>query len=104
MKFGRLAHGTLCTLGQPPRSVASGGRALDCRLENSGSQGAISDIFDTDLQHSQSGLLCQSQLFGVTRVGVVPMVVQPLLQNLDRVLRKVASPAPGSGSPASALL
>jgi len=56
------------------------------------------------LQHGETGLLCQSQLFGVARVGVVPMLVQPLLQDLYRVLRKVASPAPGGRPPAGALL
>ena len=67
-------------------------------------RGAISDIFDTDLQHGEAGLLCQSQLFGVAGVGVVPVVVQPLLQDLDRVLGKVSSPPSGSRSPAGSFL
>ena len=81
--------------------MASGGDFGLHGVEKSGSQGAISDIFDTDLQHSEAGLLCQSQLFGVAWIRVVPMVVQPLLEDLDRVLGQVATPPPGSSSPSS---
>ena len=84
--------------------MASGGDFGLHGVEKSGSQGAISDIFDTDLQHSEASLLCQSQLFGVAWVGVVPMVVQPLLQDLYRILGKVASPPPGGRPPAGSLL
>ena len=62
------------------------------------------NIFDTDLQHGEAGLLCKSQLFCVARIGVVAVVVQPLLEDLYRIFRKISSPPPGSRSPAGALL
>ena len=62
------------------------------------------NIFDTDLQHGEAGLLCKSQLFCVARIGVVAVVVQPLLEDLDRVFGQVTPAPPGGGAPAPALL
>lgn len=44
------------------------------------------------LQHGQVGLLRQRHLLGVVRVGVVPVVVEPALEDLDGVLGQVAAP------------
>ena len=56
------------------------------------------------LEHSEARLLGQSQLLRVAGVGVVAVVVQPLLEDLDRVLGQVTPAPPGSGAPAPALL
>ena len=40
----------------------------------------------THLQDCEVGLLRQRELLSVARVGVVPVVVQPFLEDLDGVL------------------
>lgn len=52
-----------------------------------------------DLQHRQVGLARQGQLLGVGRVRVVAVVVQPLAQDLDRLLGEVAAALAGVRRP-----
>ena len=56
------------------------------------------------LEHGEARLLGQTQLLRVAGVGVVAVVVQPLLEDLDRVLGQVSPAPPGGGAPAPALL
>lgn len=56
------------------------------------------------LKNSEVGLPGKSHLFPIAGVSVVAMIVEPLLQDLDRLLGQVASPLPGNLGPGSAVL
>ena len=48
------------------------------------------------LEHGEAGLLGEGELLCVAGVGVVAVIIQPLLQDLDRVLRQISPPPPGA--------
>ena len=53
------------------------------------------------LEHSEAGLLGQPELLGVAGVGVVSVVVEPLLEDLDGLLGEVSAALAAAGRAAA---
>ena len=56
------------------------------------------------LEHREAGLLGQGELLSVAWVGVISVIVEPLLEDLDGVLGQVPPAPPGGGAPPALLV